>query len=783
MQTEADNRTRRSWQFHLLHTLAWLLGAAAMSLPYHQAWTVNQIPLRFGPGNFAYNLISLTLFCVLGMIIGGYWMRFTSWLAGASSAGWKIIAGFMAVWAPYIWLCYAEKIPSSGILWLSMFGLVAVSVLAALMGKKSRGSQNLSWPSWTNFKDWLRECRAWNGMFFALLLLALLTNNFFSIWLLQGTATEVASAMLGRCFTQAVLVCIFYVLMELVLRASPIHLRWIVWAFVGLVPFLVIADQLLGMMWGRSLIELLNGLTASGNFDLAVELAAGGIEVSNLTVYLSMLAVVGGAGLLVLAAWLISKKFSMKMSLGRAFVIGFTCWLFVIVEQGVGALWKDVVAWQSEREVFGLGLSLVNPRDGLTEMTPVFIAPQPEAISHQLEKKPDIIILMVESLRADAIDEKTTPFLSQFKQNEAQQLERTWAASNATHLSWFSFFHSQVPVFWRSTLESIEDRETFLGAPMLQALKNSGYHMEVRAVCDLSYKDFGMLNFGTGTQLVDFLRHVDGADEFSSIGIPAREQWCFEEMQSSIAERPAGGGFYFLGLDSPHYNYYWHRDFDPPYKEYDTTVRFPVRPNEQAVQRVRNRYLNAAAWVDHQIEEFTNFLKQEGRYDDSIIIITGDHGEEFQEHGSWFHCSSLQPEQTAVPILIKWPASMGRGPSQLTASHLDVMPSLADALGYPSEWRQLMAGRSLLEENGEVSAVMTTAYAGRSGECMALRRGDLLATFTWARPWEAEVPQQMVLKSLSDQGEPIKLAKPEDYQSALFELFPDVKNRLFSTSR
>ena len=99
-------------------------------------------------------------------------------------------------------------------------------------------------------------------------------------------------------------------------------------------------------------------------------------------------------------------------------------------------------------------------------------------------------------------------------------------------------------------------------------------------------------------------------------------------------ERSQGGGLYFTALDSPHYNYYWHESFTPPFSDYEEDIRFPFNPSQEEIDRYLRRYWNACAWVDHQIKEFCDYLKQEGRYDNSIIIITGDHGEEFQEQGT-----------------------------------------------------------------------------------------------------------------------------------------------------
>jgi arylsulfatase A-like enzyme len=89
-----------------------------------------------------------------------------------------------------------------------------------------------------------------------------------------------------------------------------------------------------------------------------------------------------------------------------------------------------------------------------------------------------------------------------------------------------------------------------------------------------------------------------------------------------------------------------------------------------------------------------DWLKAQGLYDDALIILTGDHGEEFQEHGGWWHGQTLYQEQVAVPLIVKYPSSAGAGSvnGDLVQS-LDIAPTVLDVAGVPIP--QAMMGRSL----------------------------------------------------------------------------------------
>jgi len=194
-----------------------------------------------------------------------------------------------------------------------------------------------------------------------------------------------------------------------------------------------------------------------------------------------------------------------------------------------------------------------------------------------------------------------------------------------------------------------------------------------------------------------------------------------------------------------------------------------------------NRYLNSVAWVDHQLKEFCDFLKAEGRYDDSIIIVTGDHGEEFQEDGGWCHCTSLMPEQTHVPLLIKWPADVKNAPAKYVASHSDVFPSILSYLGVSEKTLETMSGSNLLKEGLNETALVATAYANKNGETMFLQNDKYSAYFSWSQPWVSRVPDEIRLERILDRDGNLLEIKTTDYKATLQELFPDAFDRYFES--
>lgn len=92
-------------------------------------------------------------------------------------------------------------------------------------------------------------------------------------------------------------------------------------------------------------------------------------------------------------------------------------------------------------------------------------------------------------------------------------------------------------------------------------------------------------------------------------------------------------------------------------------------------------------------------LRRDGLYEDSLIVFVADHGEEFDDHGSWSHGATLFQEQLRVPLILKLPGAAGpaRRVSDL-AQHVDLLPTVLDALAL--EFPEGLGGRSLLASPG-----------------------------------------------------------------------------------
>lgn len=633
----------------------------------------------------------------------------------------------------------------------------------------------------TTFRSWWREPSPFNWVWFLISLIIYSTHNILVLMNLPLGTGEFLSASAGRILTAFIVLSFIWLGARIASLAAPTRLRFIPWAIPAVIPGILGADAFAIIFWKNSLRYVMNKIDEDGPLNIARQLSAAGFEKPPSVFLIGILIAIVVLCALCYVSFLLSRKVSPRMGFRPTFIIlalG-SIWGGIAAEKASGFAWKSRKALRMEHNLYEIHLTPIKPEPGLVSYHAAWHPFKEPDLTGHATIQPDIFIFMLESTRADAIAAEHAPFLTQFRDEECQPLGKTWASSNATHLSWYSFFNGQIPPYWGDAVEIINEQGALPPAPFIQALKNSGYKIQGRTVCDVSYQSMGATNFGEPHGMEVF-KSAPAGSEFAKLSIAERERSNLEDAMEALRSSPSGGNFQFLAYDSPHFDYEWHPSFTPPYHDFEPAGGFHAYPNQEDIERVRRRYLNSIAWTDHEIARFVDFLKEQHRYEDALIIVTGDHGEEFQEHGSWFHCSSVEPEQTAVPLMIKWPAGT-EAPPQVSASHIDVLPSVLDFLGYPESSYAHLPGRSLLkEQTEELTQVNITSYCGIMGIAMAWHRGDYTATFRWENPWSTQLPDTISLDDLTDANGSLDLATQEEWDAALKQHFPDVFDRYFS---
>ena len=158
-----------------------------------------------------------------------------------------------------------------------------------------------------------------------------------------------------------------------------------------------------------------------------------------------------------------------------------------------------------------------------------------------------------------------------------------------------------------------------------------------------------------------------------------------------MANGQPGNFFLFLHYMDPHDPYFIH-----PYNGVGyARVAMPNPPPEMA-ETLEQAYRGEVEFLDQKLGEFFGWLKAQGLYDSSMIILTGDHGEEFFEHNGWWHGDTLYDEQMRVPLIIKYPGNAFSGTvASAMVSSIDIAPTVLDLFQLPVP--DGLPGRSLLQ--------------------------------------------------------------------------------------
>lgn len=113
---------------------------------------------------------------------------------------------------------------------------------------------------------------------------------------------------------------------------------------------------------------------------------------------------------------------------------------------------------------------------------------------------------------------------------------------------------------------------------------------------------------------------------------------------------------------------------------------------------LRALYDAEIAYLDEQVGELLAFLGTAGGLENTVVIVTADHGENIGDHGLMDHQYCVYDSLAHVPLLIHYPAAFPPGEDDAPVQHTDLLPTLLDLIGQASQQPSTipLPGRSLL---------------------------------------------------------------------------------------
>ena len=343
------------------------------------------------------------------------------------------------------------------------------------------------------------------------------------------------------------------------------------------------------------------------------------------------------------------------------------------------------------------------------------------------ERPPSVVIVAVDSLRADHLHHAGDPrdLSPRLDALAAQATRFSQAGASApwTTPSVMTLFTGLTPGTHHVDLN---DRALDAAVPTLaERFQEAGYRTAA-VMPALTLAD----HFGFDRGFDDFIFATQGHSNVSG-------PWSISHAIEFLRGHRDEPVFLYVHLWDVHYNY------NPPVPH---SIRFQAgRPagagesdditaltgpghhaaslSPERVAWLEGQYAGEILFTDEQVGRLLDELDRLGRTDDTVVVVTSDHGEAFLEHRVMGHTVHLYDEMTHVPLMVRWPGQVAAG--RVVAEQVglvDMMPTLLDLVGIPFV-PDLFEGRSLApllrsarpEEEGPPVLLGTSRQAMKRG--------------------------------------------------------------------
>lgn len=271
----------------------------------------------------------------------------------------------------------------------------------------------------------------------------------------------------------------------------------------------------------------------------------------------------------------------------------------------------------------------------------------------------NLVIILIDAMRSGMLGQGQTPVLDRFAAQRAVRFRQHFSGGNSSRMGVFSLFYGLPPGYFRS-FEALQRPSV-----LMDQLAFDGYQFGLFSSSKM-YRPVTLDR--TAFANVPNLRI-----ETKPVGAPAWERdrimtddW-LQWLDRRTTDQPFFGFLYYDSVND--------RTYPPEYAdrvEVDATDPMPEKFSD---------YKTALLFDDELVGQVLGDLDNRGLADDTVVIITSDHGEEFNDNGDGVqgHGSGYSPHQLGVPMLIAWPG-MEPGLIDHRTSHYDIAPTLLDRM-------------------------------------------------------------------------------------------------------
>ncbi|WP_251975786.1 DUF3413 domain-containing protein [Salinicola avicenniae] len=317
----------------------------------------------------------------------------------------------------------------------------------------------------------------------------------------------------------------------------------------------------------------------------------------------------------------------------------------------------------------------------------------------QAETPPNVLVVLIDSWRADEYGPKNTPNLYAALHEEGRRYRDHYSGGNATRNGTMSLFYGLTGNYYAH----LDNTQT---PPLLiTQLQQQGYSLGIFSSASLNGVGFDRTIFSS----VSPLRLRTEGDSPATRDHRMTEDWlAWQTQQEQQDESPWFGMLFY---DAPH-GYDVPEDAAQPYQPSTDGIDYLDLGPETDPTPYRNRHRNAVHYDDAELGRVIDDLKSKGEWEDTLLVVTADHGQSFNDFGKnyWGHNSNFAAPQTHVPMVVRGPG-VPAGDIEGTTSHLDVAPMLMrHALGCTNPLSDYAQGQDLLDPDIDHPWVQASSY-------------------------------------------------------------------------
>ncbi|ARV06048.1 hypothetical protein BTO04_04730 [Polaribacter sp. SA4-10] len=278
-------------------------------------------------------------------------------------------------------------------------------------------------------------------------------------------------------------------------------------------------------------------------------------------------------------------------------------------------------------------------------------------------QKKNIIVIVVDALRSDHLGlygykRKTSPFLdSIYSSGNLKKIELSFSVAGASFAGINGILRSKI---WSNM--------GYNNFSLQQLLKDQGY--DINFILSGDHTNFYGLKSFYGNNS-DFNYFLDGTTT-NKYSDPNDDRIIFEGL-NKIYEYNNNPSFFYFHLMSAH-------SIGLKLDKYKKHL--PANANRLNIENYTNRYDNGISQADNYIKEVFKRLSSKGYLENSIVVITADHGEALGERGEFGHGRNVYTDKILIPTLI-YDTDTVQYKNTDYATSVDIAPTIVDRLGLP----------------------------------------------------------------------------------------------------